>query len=261
MRDRLGRRLTTKSDAGSRIEFRLPAWNFSQDLRVRCRASAEFPPRPQKLEWRRTAIQEAQMGLLDILTGMQNGPHGNQSQPGQQKGGMSPLMMALLGLLAYKAVKGMGGDRPAPSAPTTGGGGLGDILGGLLGGGRPSGVPSGMPSGMPSPGGSGGLGDILAGGLGGSVLSGGLGNLVKQMQQNGYGRQAQSWVGHGENEAIPPDDLAKALGADDIDRLTQQTGMDRDELLSGLSQHLPNLVDQLTPEGRVPTEEEASEMA
>jgi uncharacterized protein YidB (DUF937 family) len=195
------------------------------------------------------------MGLLDILAGMQNGPHGNQSQAGQKSGGMSPLMMALLGLLAYKAFKG--GSQPAPSAPTTGGGGLGDILGGLLGGGRPSGVPSGMPS----AGGSGGLGDILAGGLGGSVLSGGLGNLVKQMQQNGYGRQAQSWVGHGENETIPPDDLGKALGADDIDMLTKQTGMDRDELLSGLSQHLPNFVDQLTPEGRVPTEEEASEMA
>src|SRR5512138_400835 len=105
------------------------------------------------------------MGLLDILTGMQNGPHGNPSQSGQKSGGMSPLMMALLGLLAYKAVKGVGGDRPAPSAPTTGGGGLGDILGGLLGGGRPSGMPpsgmppSGMPSGMPSSGGSGGLGD------------------------------------------------------------------------------------------------------
>ena len=197
------------------------------------------------------------MGLLDILTGMQNGPHGNQSQPGQKSGGMSPIMMALLGLLAYKAFKG-GSDRPA-SAPTSGGGGLGDILGGLLGGGRPSGMP---PSGMPSPGaGSGGLGDILAGGLGGSVLSGGLGNLIKQMQQNGYGRQAQSWVGHGENETIPPDDMAKALGADDIDKLTQQTGMNRDELLSGLSQHLPNLVDQLTPEGRLPTEQEATEMA
>jgi uncharacterized protein YidB (DUF937 family) len=202
------------------------------------------------------------MGLLDILAGMQNGPHGNQSQAGQQKSGMSPIMMALLGLLAYKAVKGMGGNMggnsPAPSMPT-GSGGLGDILGGLLGGGRPSGMPT---SGMPSPGaGSGGLGDILAGGLGGSVLSGGLGNLVKQMQQNGYGRQAQSWVGHGENEAIPPDDLAKALDADDIETLTQQTGMNRDELLSGLSQHLPNLVDQLTPEGRLPTEQEATEMA
>src|SRR5439155_1922849 len=137
-------------------------------------------------------------------TGMQNGPHGNQSQAGQtgqKSGGMSPLMMALLGLLAYKAFKG--GNRPAPSMPTSGGGGLGEILGGLLGGGRPSG--------MPSPGArSGGLGDILAGGLNGSVLSSGLGNLVKQMQQNGYGRQAQSWVGHGVNEPIPPDDLAKA---------------------------------------------------
>ena len=198
------------------------------------------------------------MGLLDILTGMQNGPHGNQSQSGQtgqQSGGMSPLMMALLGLLAYKAFKG--GNRPASAMPTSGGGGLGDILGGLLGG-RPSGMPTG---GMPSTGtGSGGLGDVLAGGLGGSVLSGGLGNLIKQMQQNGYGRQAQSWVGHGDNETIPPDDMAKALGADDIEKLTQQTGMDRDELLSGLSQHLPNLVDQLTPEGRLPTEQEASEM-
>jgi uncharacterized protein YidB (DUF937 family) len=204
------------------------------------------------------------MGLLDILTGMQNGPHGNQGQAGQKSGGMSPLMMALLGLLAYKAFKG--NNRPASSTPTGSGGGLGDILGGLFGGGRPSGVPSGvpsgMPSGMPSPGaGSGGLGDILAGGLGGSVLSGGLGNLIKQMQQNGYGRQAQSWVGHGENEAIPPDELGKALGADDIDMLSQQTGMNRDELLSGLSQHLPNFVDQLTPEGRLPTEQEASEMA
>jgi uncharacterized protein YidB (DUF937 family) len=206
------------------------------------------------------------MGLLDILTGMQHGPHGNQSQSGQRSGGMSPMTMALLGLLAYKAFKG--GNRPAPSMPT-GGGGLGDILGGLFGGGRPSvpsggpsGMPGGMPSGMPSPGaGSGWLGDILAGGLGGSVLSGGLGNLIKEMQQNGYGRQAQSWVGRGQNEPIPPDDLAKALGADDIDRLTQQTGMNRDELLSGLSQHLPEFVDQLTPEGRLPTEQEASRMA
>jgi uncharacterized protein YidB (DUF937 family) len=199
------------------------------------------------------------MGLLDILTGMQNGPHGNQSQAGQKSGGMSPIMMALLGLLAYKAFKG--NNQPASSMPT-GGGGLGDILGGLLGGSQPSGVPGGMPSGMPSSGaGSGGLGDILAGGLGGSVLSGGLGNLIKQMQQNGYGRQAQSWVGHGENEAIPPDELGKALGADDIDMLSQQTGMNRNELLSGLSQHLPNFVDQLTPEGRLPTEQEASETA
>ena len=57
------------------------------------------------------------MGLMDILNGMQNGPRG-QSEPapsGNGGGGMSPMMMALLGMLAYKAVKG---------------GGLGNILGG-----------------------------------------------------------------------------------------------------------------------------------
>jgi uncharacterized protein YidB (DUF937 family) len=212
------------------------------------------------------------MGLLDILNGMQNGPRGQRQPSTGSSGGMSPLVMALLGLLAYKAFKGSGSSsQPAPSyPPSTGGGSLGDILGGMLGG-RPSAMPSGTPSGVPSSGaGTGGLGDILGslGGLGsllggnsaGTVLSGGLNNLVKQMQDNGYGKQAHSWVGSGGNEDIAPDDLAKALGRDTIDTLTQQTGMDRDELLEGLSHHLPNLVDHLTPDGRLPTEEEASTM-
>lgn len=198
------------------------------------------------------------MGLLDILTGMQRGQSGTGTS-----GGMSPMMMALLGLLAYKAFQGMGSSqagRPMPSSPPTspGGGGLGDILGGLLGSRQSGGMPGA---------GSGGLGDLLPG-LGGllggnsagNVLSGGLGNLVKQMQESGYGRQAQSWVGTGANQEIAPEDLANALGRDTIDTLTQQTGMERDELLAGLSQHLPNFVDQLTPNGRLPTEEEASNM-
>src|SRR3954466_13147783 len=53
---------------------------------------------------------EADMGLRDILTGMQNGPRG-QPQPssGSSGGGMSPIVIALLGLLAYKALKGRSG--------------------------------------------------------------------------------------------------------------------------------------------------------
>jgi hypothetical protein len=87
------------------------------------------------------------MGLRDVLIGIQNGPRGAH-QP-SSGGGMSPLVLALLGLLAYKAFKGRGGQTPA--APdqgaarggTTGapGGGLGDILGGLFGG-RSGGGPS-----------------------------------------------------------------------------------------------------------------------
>jgi uncharacterized protein YidB (DUF937 family) len=112
--------------------------------------------------------------------------------------------------------------------------------------------------------GGGGLGDLLKGGLGGlfggaaagGVLTGGLGDLVKQFQQNGQGNVVNSWVGQGSNQQISPNDLAKALGADQISALMSQTGMSREDLLAGLSQQLPQAIDELTPDGRLPTEQE-----
>ena len=190
------------------------------------------------------------MGLLDILNGMQHGPRG-QRQPasttgGKPGGGMSPLTMALIGLLAYKAMKHLGGSHaaapagapgPAPLPPGgtvkagASGGGLGSVLGGMLGG-----------------------------AAAGSVLSGGLGNILKDFQASGNGKAVQSWIGTGPNEDIAPKDLANALGGETIDALIKHTGMSRDELLEGLSQQLPQLVDQLTPHGRLPTEQEAAKM-
>jgi uncharacterized protein YidB (DUF937 family) len=190
------------------------------------------------------------MGLLDVLNGMQNGPRGpsTPSAPGSSSG-MSPMTMAILGLLAFKAFKHLTAGQPgatpspapAPSPGTTtanagpsGGGGLGGLI-------------------------PGGLGGLLAGGAAGSVISGGLGDLLKQLQQNGHGETANSWVSPGPNKQIAPGDLANALGADQINSLMSQSGLSRDELLSGLSQHLPEVVNHLTPDGRLPTESELSE--
>jgi uncharacterized protein YidB (DUF937 family) len=177
---------------------------------------------------------------------------------------MSPVTMAILGLLAYKALKsftgqpGTAASAPGAPAPTQAGGsgGLGDILKGALGGGQ---APT-------QAGGSGGLGDILKGGLGGllaggaagSVLSGGLNDLLKQFQQAGQGDVTKSWVGTGPNKTISPDDLAKALGGDQISALSAHSGMSRDDLLASLSQYLPQAVDHLTPNGRMPTDQEVS---
>jgi uncharacterized protein YidB (DUF937 family) len=185
------------------------------------------------------------MGLLDVLNGMQQGPRGPSNPSAQSGGGMSPITMAILALLAYKAVKHLGGSQPnatpvpAPSAPNAGmpGGGMAGGLGDLL---------------------KGGLGGLLAGGAAGSVISGGLGELLKQFQQNGQGETANSWVGRGPNQQISPNDLASALGADQIDTLASQSGLSRDELLTGLSKHLPEVIDHLTPDGRLPTESELS---
>jgi uncharacterized protein YidB (DUF937 family) len=206
------------------------------------------------------------MGLRDVLIGIQNGPRGARQSSSGGGGGVSPLVLALLGLLAYKAFKGRGAQTPAapeqgtPRGGTTGGpgGGLGDILGGLLSGGSASGTTQ--------PGGSlnhllrGELGGLLGGSAAGSVLSGGLGNLIRDLQSSGHGDVADSWVHPGPNRQIAPRDLEHALGGDTLDALSRQTGMDRNDLLEGLSQHLPELVDRLTPQGRLPTEDEASRM-
>jgi len=182
------------------------------------------------------------MGLLDVLNGMQNGPRGPSKPSTESGGGMSPMTMAILALLAWKAVKHFGGSKqpgaqpapaPAPSPRTInaglpgGSGGLGDLL-------------------------KGGLGGLLAGGAAGSILSGGLGDLVKQLQQGGQGEVANSWVGKGQNKPISPGDLASALGADQIDAIASQSGMSREDLLQGLSQYLPDVVDHLTPDGQLP---------
>ena len=55
---------------------------------------------------------------------------------------------------------------------------------------------------------------------------------------------------------LSPNDLSKVLTEEQIAFLTERTGMSRDELLAGLSERLPQVVDELTPEGRVPTTEE-----
>jgi uncharacterized protein YidB (DUF937 family) len=182
------------------------------------------------------------MGLLDVLNGMQHGPRG-QTTPAQS-GGMSPITMAILGLLAYKAIKSFCGSQTpsgvapsnlGPAAPRSGpaGGSLGDLL-------------------------RNGLGGLLAGGAAGGVLSGGLNDLLKQFQQKGLGGVANSWVGSGPNQAISASDLAGALDPEQIDLLAKHTGLSRDELLQILSQHLPAAIDKLTPHGRPPTADEVA---
>lgn len=208
------------------------------------------------------------MGLIDVLNGMQNGPRGARSSSAgsSSSGGMSPLTMAILGLLAYKALKsftsqpanaGAGAPSSAPTPQASPGGGLGDILKTVLGGGSAP-TQAGAGKGDLSDVLKGGLGGLLAGGAAGTVLSGGLNDLLKQLQEAGQGDVAKSWVGTGPNKTISPNDLASALGADQVRALSAHSGLAQEDLLEGLSQYLPQVVDHLTPNGRMPTEQEVS---
>lgn len=155
-----------------------------------------------------------------------------------------PSMIALLGLLAVagyqnrgKITEMIGGMKQEPgSAPGQGGSQAGQ--GGILGK----------------------LGGLLGGATAGSVLSGGLGDLVERFKQNGQGQAADSWVRTGPNQELGADQLEQAIGPEVLSTLSQQTGLSRDELLSRLTKELPSAVDKFTPEGRLPTEAEASKL-
>lgn len=81
----------------------------------------------------------------------------------------------------------------------------------------------------------------------------GVGELVERLRQNGQGAAADSWVVTGPNTEISEGQLETALGSDLIDRLIRQTGLSRETLLSRLARILPEAVDNLTPEGRIPS--------
>ena len=155
-----------------------------------------------------------------------------------------PSMVALLGLLAVAGYQNR--DKIA------------EMLGGLKQ------EPGGGPGQNNQQGGQGGvlgnLGGLLSGASAGSVLSGGLGDLVERFKQNGQGQAADSWVKTGPNQQLGPDQLEQAIGPDVLNTLSQQTGLSREELLSRLTRELPAAVDKFTPEGRLPTEDEAARL-
>jgi len=90
-------------------------------------------------------------------------------------------------------------------------------------------------------------------------LLAGLGGLLGRLQQSGQGDVAKSWVGPGQNQPISPSQLGSSLGPALITVLAAKSGMSEQELTAQLSQLLPGVVDKLTPNGRLPTPEEASQ--
>jgi uncharacterized protein YidB (DUF937 family) len=96
-------------------------------------------------------------------------------------------------------------------------------------------------------------------GAGGGLL-GGLGGLLDKLQKGGLGNAASSWVDSGQNQPVSPGQLGSALGPDLIKVLAQRSGLSEEELTKQLSQVLPGVVDKLTPQGRLPTIAELSEM-
>ena len=112
---------------------------------------------------------------------------------------------------------------------------LGQTVGGMLGG----------------QGGQNSLLQVVAGLLGKDSSIGGLAGLVQAFQENGLGEIVNSWVSTGQNLPVSPTQIEQGLGSDLLSRLAGKTGLSSGAASSQLAGLLPDLVDKLTPNGKI----------
>jgi uncharacterized protein YidB (DUF937 family) len=83
--------------------------------------------------------------------------------------------------------------------------------------------------------------------------AGGLAGLVQQFQRAGLGEQAQSWIGRGQTMPISVEQLMQVFGRSNMQQMAASAGLDEQDFGGKLAQLLPQAVDQLTPEGEIPS--------
>lgn len=155
-------------------------------------------------------------------------------------GRSTPSLLALLGLAAVAGYQnrdklgtmlGSGQQRAFDSSePASGGGGLGSILPGLAG--------------------------LFEKGGAGGGLAGGLNELLDRFRSAGHGQTADTWVSRDPNASIRPEELTQALDDETLSDLSDKTGLSREDLIHRLTTVLPATVDHLTPNGRIPSDDE-----
>jgi len=130
---------------------------------------------------------------------------------------------------------------------------LGNVAGSVLGGGQSQGsnpleaLMGSLAGGNQAQGGN----------LVGAVMSmvqqnGGLPVVLEMLRSSGMAQQADSWVGTGPNAGVTPDQMHQVFGGSALGNLATQLGTSNGQAGSLLAQILPELVNQLTPNGQVP---------
>ncbi|MGP5273377.1 YidB family protein [Psychrobacter faecalis] len=194
----------------------------------------------------------------------------NQRINPRRTGGLGDILGSVLG----------GGTQPSGYNPqqyerrSDNGFGLDDIIGGLTGANQRGGMSAG----------AGGLGDILGGVLGGQTTRGGFGGkgmliaalmpmVLSWIKRNGglsgalskitgmgYENQARSWMSNQEvNDNLDPNEITRLFDESEIQQVASHTGANEMEVRQGLAELLPEVMNQLTPNGNLENEPEANE--
>jgi uncharacterized protein YidB (DUF937 family) len=171
----------------------------------------------------------------------------------------NPILGQVLGSVFANAMRG----RANPGPYGRMGGGLGNGVGGGLGGGLGGAALGSVLGGMISRGGMRGA----RGGNRGLLLAmllpfamqwvqrnGGIGTVLDKFRQKGYQKHAASWIATGDNEPLEVEAVDNVVGRDELSRIAQRLGVPEGDVAEAFAEILPEMTDQLSPEGQVPPE-------
>lgn len=129
---------------------------------------------------------------------------------------------------------------------------LGSVLAGMMRGrGQPMGVPGGT---RPYANRTALLVMLLPLAMRWVQKNGGMGAVLDRFRQQGFGRQAQSWVASGDNDGIDEKAVEQVVGQSELQQMAQRLGVPEHEVAQAFAEIMPEMVDQLTPQGQLPRE-------
>ncbi|MBZ9777130.1 YidB family protein [Mesorhizobium sp. CO1-1-8] len=91
-----------------------------------------------------------------------------------------------------------------------------------------------------------------------SVSGTALGDILDRFRNAGAGSKVDSWVGTGPNQPIEPHEVETAIDAQTLEALSSQTGLSREELIARITRDLPDAVNQMTPDGTLPADQQTN---
>jgi uncharacterized protein YidB (DUF937 family) len=162
----------------------------------------------------------------------------------------NPVLAQVLGSVFANAMRGRARSGPFPSAPA-GGADLSGMLGGMLGrgGGQPIGGRRAIAGNHPLL-----LAMLLPYAMRWVQRHGGVGGVLERFREKGFGSHADSWVSTGGNRELRAEEADEVVGGEELSQVAHQLGVPEREVALGFAEIVPELVDQLSPGGQIPSE-------
>lgn len=128
-----------------------------------------------------------------------------------------------------------------------------NVVGNVLGGGRRQQAPNALGALLSElTAGNQTQGGLLSAGLSLIEQSGGLSGVLEMFRRNGMAQQVESWISTGANAGISPEQVQQVFSGSALGNVASQLGVSPAQASSAMAQILPELINQLTPQGHVP---------